>query len=53
MSFPYNQKTFLNNKVLVQEKKSELEDDIGKYKDIYKELEEILNKLKGVTNGFS
>lgn len=49
--FPYNKKEFLKSEILVNKRKEELETEMDKYKEIYKSLEEILNKLKGEYNG--
>ena len=46
-SFPYNQKEFLKNEVLVQKRKDELEAEIKSCKEIYSKLDNILKQLKG------
>lgn len=46
-SFPYNQREFLNNEILIKEKKNELNATIEMYKETYKGLEAILEKMKG------
>ena len=46
-SFPYNQKEFLKNEILVQKRKDELTEEIKSCKKVYSELEKILKELKG------
>jgi len=50
-SFPYNKKEFLKSDILVQKRKDELEGEIKMCKEVYLELEKILNKIKGEING--
>lgn len=46
-SFPYNKKDFLNNDILVQKRKSELKKEMEMCKEVYSDLENILDKLRG------
>ena len=50
-SFPYNQKEFLKNDILVNKRKDELEKDMEINRKIYIDLENILEQLKGEVNG--
>lgn len=50
-SFPYNKKEFLKNDILVQKRKEELENEMNMYKEVYLNLENILKKVKGESNG--
>ena len=51
LKFPYNQKDFLKKPKLVQVKIEELNKLMEDYKNLYEELDKVLNKLKGENNG--
>lgn len=50
-SYPYNMIEFLKNKDLINQKKIELNEEIEQCKLFYSELEEMLNELKGESDG--
>ena len=50
-SFPYNKKEFLKSDILVQKRKEELNDEMERNREVYKNLDEILRKIKGEKNG--
>lgn len=50
-SFPYNKKEFLGNDILIQKRKDELHNEMKMCKEIYLNLDNILNNLKGEIDG--
>lgn len=47
VSFPYNQREFLKNNILIEKRKSELDATLKMYKDVYRQLEKTLDEMKG------
>lgn len=50
-SYPYNKKEFIKSEVLIKKRKDELNSEIDNCKEVYSNLENILNELKGEVNG--